>query len=262
MLHLGPVEMLYTMGSELSREKKQVIVNDFKKRWAVKKAICTQGESPSGYDMEEDYEIIGEFDLWSEAMKCRNNEFYALPSKTICVIDDPEATRYSISGLEHSDVPMELFEEIPKGTKFVKLWCVINLNQMKERRALVGILQEELSSMEGELSVITERCCSEQDEQKKLALKQEIAVMKEQYQSKKLEMERMSRLVTADTPFKEVTDQQPGVELAYIYHRDNTFVPTGVQYCNGSIQHVLNLTGHRPMRIDEIDGEIKNDSDL
>merc|ERR1719419_1600347 len=97
-LILGPLEMLYAKGAQNAKRKKEIVRRDFQKRWAVKKNLCLKEDHAAGFDMEEDYEIIGEFDLWSEAMKCRNDAFFALPANTFCAIDDPEATHWTVSG--------------------------------------------------------------------------------------------------------------------------------------------------------------------
>ena len=99
-MYLGPCEALYSNGTSKARKHKQVIIKDIDatKIWAVKKKVCIKGNCARGFDMEDDYEIIGEFNLWSEAMQCRNAAFGVLPKDTFCAIEDPEATHWTISG--------------------------------------------------------------------------------------------------------------------------------------------------------------------
>ena len=48
-------------GSEIAREKKQIVGRDFKKQWSVKKAICIQGRYPTGYNLEQKYDKCFKF---------------------------------------------------------------------------------------------------------------------------------------------------------------------------------------------------------
>ena len=40
-LLIGSLEMLYANGVRNARKRKQIVIKDFEKKWAVKKKICT-----------------------------------------------------------------------------------------------------------------------------------------------------------------------------------------------------------------------------
>lgn len=224
MLLIGPLEMLYANGVRNARKKRQIIIKDFEKKWAVKMKVCTMKTYHSAFDMEEDYEIIGEFDLWSEAMKCRNDAFEALEPNTFCAIDDPETTHWTISG-GNKNIPFT------KDTKVVKLWCVFNIDFLSERI-------KQIEKLETEKMHLQQQLINEKSKKKSKKSKNTVKILKKKIKNLANQIFETRHVMppgfnprdpsASVQPGPETSDIQPGVELRYVYHTENDFMPTGI----------------------------------
>ena len=124
--------------------------------------------------------------------------------------------------------------QFPDGTEFVKLWCVFNIDYLCERQSELRALQSELDSMKSDLVDQKVQMNQETDNQRRESMKKKTGEMQEDIHKmeEKVEKSRWFNKQEDYTnpwiPEKERRDIQPGVEIDYVYHRENDFIPMGM----------------------------------
>ena len=238
MLTIGPLEKMYGEGVNASREKMRAankeIKKDFKKLWAVKRSFCDVKNGHIGYNMEEEYEIIGEFDKWSQAMNKRNNIMNELDIGTFVAIDDPEATHWTIVGGTDDIDSLRM-------KKYVKVWCVINVDFLDEREKELNVLVNQMEICEKLLNEMLIFVQKIQDHGEKRKFGETMQHLANQMSVKHQQFKRLRVIMSLDP--KELKDHQPGIELRYTYHKDCTFIPMGVSMGPDDVQFNVSSQG-------------------
>merc|ERR1712098_309338 len=137
----------------------------------------------------------------------------------------------------------------PDGTKFVKLWCVFNVDYLYDRQEEVRALQSELDTMTLNLKDHKVQMNRETDNKKQQIMKKQMDKMEEKLEESRWFHTQKSDLSDMNPwgrtiPVKERRDIQPGIELDYVFHRENDFVPMGISGAiakNGNGTTTINL---------------------